>query len=103
MPTTSDKSEAEPAPSKPAHAEPPDVASAPLPETLADLRCQPPTPGSRAGRWKPVVRYGYNEVAEQKAHPVLKFLGKFWGISAWMLELIMVLSAMLENIPTSLW
>ena len=38
MPTTSDKSEAEPAPSKPAHAEPPDVASAPLPETLAALQ-----------------------------------------------------------------
>ena len=31
----------------------------------------------------------------RKAHPVLKFLQKFWGISAWMLELIMVLSAVL--------
>ena len=39
--------------------------------------------------------HGYNEVAEQKRHPVLKFLGKFWGVSAWMLELIMVLSAVL--------
>jgi magnesium-transporting ATPase (P-type) len=38
---------------------------------------------------------GYNEVAEKKGHPVLKFLKKFWGISAWMLELIMVLSAVL--------
>ena len=27
----------------------------------------------------------------------MKFLGKFWGISAWMLELIMVLSAVLKN------
>ena len=41
--------------------------------------------------------HGYNEVAEKKGHPVLKFLGKFWGISAWMLELIMVLSAVLGN------
>jgi magnesium-transporting ATPase (P-type) len=39
--------------------------------------------------------HGYNEVAETKAHPVLMFLGKFWGLSAWMLELIMVLSAVL--------
>ena len=39
--------------------------------------------------------HGYNEVAEKKGHPVLKFLRKFWGISAWMLELIMVLSAVL--------
>jgi plasma-membrane proton-efflux P-type ATPase len=39
--------------------------------------------------------HGYNEVAEKKDHPVRKFLGKFWGISAWMLELILVLSAVL--------
>ncbi len=39
--------------------------------------------------------YGYNEVAERKRHPVLEFLAKFWGVSAWMLELIMVLSAVL--------
>jgi plasma-membrane proton-efflux P-type ATPase len=38
-------------------------------------------------------------VAEQKGHPVLNLLRKFWGISAWMLELIMVLSAVLRNIP----
>ena len=39
--------------------------------------------------------YGYNEVVRQKGHPALMFLGKFWGVSAWMLELIMVLSAIL--------
>ena len=39
--------------------------------------------------------HGYNEVVQQKGHPVLMFLGKFWGVSAWMLELIMVLSAIL--------
>jgi H+-transporting ATPase len=42
---------------------------------------------------------GYNEVAEQKGHPLLMFLGKFWGLSAWMLELIMVVSAALGNFP----
>lgn len=41
--------------------------------------------------------YGYNEVAEQKSHPVVAFLGKFWGISAWMLELIMILSIILRR------
>jgi H+-transporting ATPase len=40
-------------------------------------------------------QHGYNEVAEKKEHPILAFLRKFWGISAWMLELIMVLSAIL--------
>ena len=39
--------------------------------------------------------YGYNEVIEEKSHPVVQFVGKFWGISAWMLELIMVLSGVL--------
>ncbi len=42
--------------------------------------------------------HGFNEVAETKGHPVLAFLGKFWGLSAWMLELIMVLSAVLRKI-----
>lgn len=39
--------------------------------------------------------HGFNEVVEQKSHPLLKFLAKFWGMSAWMLEIIMVLSAVL--------
>jgi H+-transporting ATPase len=42
-------------------------------------------------------KHGYNEVAETKGHPVLLFLGKFWGVSAWMLELIMILSAVLRK------
>ena len=41
--------------------------------------------------------HGYNEVAVHKGHPILKFLSKFRGISAWMLELIMVLSAVLRK------
>ena len=41
--------------------------------------------------------YGYNEVVEKKGHPALTFLRKFWGISAWMLELIIVLSIVLQK------
>lgn len=41
------------------------------------------------------TEHGYNEVAEKRGHPIIKFIEKFWGISAWMLELIMVLSAVL--------
>jgi H+-transporting ATPase len=41
--------------------------------------------------------HGFNEVIEQKGHPLLDFLGKFWGVSAWMLELIMLLSAALRK------
>ena len=42
-------------------------------------------------------RDGPNDVPEQKAHPVLRFLKKFWGLSAWMVELIAVLSFILHK------
>lgn len=40
-------------------------------------------------------REGLNEVPEKESRPVRKFAGKFWGLSAWMLELIAVLSFIL--------
>ena len=42
-------------------------------------------------------RDGPNDVPEQKSHPVLRFLGKFWGLSAWMVELIALLSFILHK------
>ena len=44
-----------------------------------------------------VQTHGYNEVIEEPEHPLRQFLSKFWGLSAWMLELIMLLSAMLRK------
>jgi H+-transporting ATPase len=82
---------------KPAGVKPPDIASAPVPETLATLRVNSDTGLSHAEVDTRRKEHGYNEVAVQKEHPVLIFLGKFWGISAWMLELIMVLSAFLHK------
>ena len=89
------KAEAKPAPAKPATAKAPDIASASVPDTLAALHVNPDTGLTHAEVDARRKEHGYNEVAEKKAHPVLKFLGKFWGMSAWMLELIMVLSAVL--------
>ena len=90
---------AEPAPSKPAPAKAPDIASASVPDTLAALHVNPDTGLTDTEVDVRRKEHGYNEVAEQKGHPVLNLLRKFWGISAWMLELIMVLSAVLRNIP----
>ncbi len=42
---------------------------------------------------------GPNEVLEKKAHPLLSFLKRFWGLTAWMLELIIVLSWILHKYP----
>jgi plasma-membrane proton-efflux P-type ATPase len=83
--------------SKPPTGKEPDIASASIPDTLASLHVNPEkglTHGDVDIRRK---EHGYNEVAEQKEHPVLKFLGKFWGLSAWMLELIMLLSLVLRH------
>ncbi len=82
---------------EPASAKIPDTASESIPETLARLRVDPELGLSRAGVQSRLEEYGYNEVAARRSHPILRFLGKFWGISAWMLELIMLLSAILQR------
>src|SRR5665213_2527869 len=84
-------------PGKPETAKAPDIATASVPDTLATLLVNPDNGLTSADVETRRKENGYNEVAEKKRHPVLKFLGKFWGISAWMLELIMVLSAVLGN------
>ena len=77
---------------------PPDILTASVPETLAALQVVAEI-GLAANevieRWK---KYGYNEVPVTQTHPLLVFLGKFWGISAWMLELIIIVSAALGNV-----
>ena len=83
--------------SKPTKAASPDIATETVADTLTALHVNPDTGLTHAGVDTQRNALGYNEVAEKKRHPVLKFLGKFWGISAWMLELIMVLSAVLGN------
>src|ERR1017187_4125690 len=95
MPTPTRKPEVEQQPSKPADAKPPDIASASVPDTLASLKVNPDTGLAAAEGDTRRKENGYNEVAETRSHPLLKFLKKFWGISAWMLELIMILSAVL--------
>lgn len=89
--------EAQPVPLKAASAKGPDVATASVADTLAALHVNPDTGLARSEVDTRRNEHGYNEVAEKAKHPVLKFFGKFWGVSAWMLELIMVLSAVLGN------
>src|ERR1017187_9685986 len=83
------------APLKPPGAKPPDIASASVPHAEAALHVNPDAGLANAEVDVRRKESGYNEVAEKKRHPVLGFLRKFWGISAWMLELIMILSAVL--------
>jgi H+-transporting ATPase len=41
--------------------------------------------------------YGYNEVPQKKINPYVSFAKKFWGLTAWMLEAIIVLSWFLQR------
>ena len=95
MQNTPNISPSGPASAKTIDAKAPDIASASVSDTLVSLKVNPETGLARAEVDIRRKENGYNEVAEKKDHPVLKFLRKFWGISAWMLELIMILSAVL--------
>lgn len=73
------------------------------PETQTKT-ADPPVPERKAGLSGEEVRklrdtYGFNEVEERKQHPVLQFLGRFTGVSAWMLELILIISLILGKYP----
>ncbi|HTS69026.1 MAG TPA: plasma-membrane proton-efflux P-type ATPase, partial [Terriglobia bacterium] len=44
-----------------------------------------------------LAQYGFNEIAEKKANPVLKFLSYFWGPIPWMIEAAALLSAIVGH------
>jgi plasma-membrane proton-efflux P-type ATPase len=71
------------------------MASASVPDTLADLAVDPERGLSSVEVESRRKHHGYNEVPAQRQHPVRRFLAKFWGLSAWMLELIIALSLVL--------
>ena len=78
----------------------PDIAFASIPDTLAALHVEPEAGLTYAEADSRRKQHGPNEVAVQKGHPVVAFLRKFWGPSAWMLELIMALSLFLGSTPS---
>lgn len=41
--------------------------------------------------------FGFNEIPEKKSNPVIGFVKKFWGLTAWMLEIIIVISFFLQR------
>ena len=97
MQTATSESEAGPPRPIPSVGKVPDLASASVPDTLAALHVNPETGLAHGEVETRRKEHGYNEVTEQEEHPIRKFLGKFWGLSAWMLEAIMLLSLVLGN------
>jgi H+-transporting ATPase len=39
-----------------------------------------------------LARYGPNEIPEKKVNPIVRFASKFWGFTAWVLEIVLVFS-----------
>lgn len=70
---------------------------APVAETLRALGSNRESGLSATEADARLQRHGPNEVPEKKRHPLLLFLRKFWGLSAWMLELIALLSFILHK------
>jgi H+-transporting ATPase len=51
--------------------------------------------GAEAGNR--ITTYGYNELTEERANPLLKFLSYFWGPIPWMIEAAVILSAIVHH------
>ena len=66
-------------------------------ETILDLNSNIDTGLTKSQIEERIKLHGYNEVLEKKNSPILRFLRKFWGLSPWMLELIIVLSAIMKK------
>jgi hypothetical protein len=79
MLTTLSKSESEPALSKPANGQPPNIATASISDTLAALHVDADTGLTRAEVDVRRKEHGYNEVAVRKGQAVLKFLWEIPG------------------------
>lgn len=73
------------------------IAAFSIPDALAALKVNADAGLTEAEVAVRRKESGYNEVAQTKELPVQQFLRKFWGISAWMLEMILVLSAVLRK------
>jgi plasma-membrane proton-efflux P-type ATPase len=66
-------------------------------DTLAALRSNRDAGLAKADAQARLAKQGPNEVPERPSHPILRLAKKFWGLSAWMIELIAVLSFFLHK------
>jgi H+-transporting ATPase len=64
-------------------------------ETLKQLQADPVTGLTDIEAKRRIDQYGHNEVAEKRQNPLVGFLKRFWGLTAWMLEIAIVLSFVL--------
>ena len=75
-----------------------DLKSLPLVEVEKKLTSSP-NGLSQAEAQKRLIQYGPNEIAEKKTNEILKFLSYFWGPIPWMIEAVVILSAVARHWP----
>ncbi len=68
-----------------------------IPEVLRQLGTDPASGLTAAQVDERIRTFGFNEVPEEKPNRLLGFLKKFWGLTAWMLEAVIILSAILKK------
>jgi H+-transporting ATPase len=73
-----------------------DLATLPIESVKSELGASPQGL-SRAEAQARLAKFGYNELAEEKVNPLLKFLSYFWGPIAWMIEVAAILSALVRH------
>jgi H+-transporting ATPase len=65
--------------------------------TLNRLQSDPTTGLTETEAKQRIERYGANAIEEKQKNPVIAFFKRFWGLTAWMLEVAIVLSFVLGN------
>jgi H+-transporting ATPase len=71
------------------------------PETISEIEKKQNIPTqkglSQEEAERRLAQYGYNELAEEKTNPLLKFLSYFWGPIPWMIEVAAILSGLVRH------
>jgi H+-transporting ATPase len=64
---------------------------------ISELKVSPEQGLSDSEANERISKYGYNELIEEKANSLLKFLSYFWGPIPWMIEAAVILSAIVHH------
>jgi len=75
-----------------------DLQTLPLAEVEKKLGSSPDGL-TQADAEKRLIKYGANEIQEEKTNEILKFLSYFWGPIPWMIEAAVILSAVARHWP----
>ena len=74
-----------------------DFTALTIDETLNRLQSNPAIGLTKIEVKQRIEGYGPNAVEEKQQNPVIAFLKRFWGLTAWMLEIAIVISFVLGN------